>query len=98
MVLGRPLMDMWYFPIQMRVIDYVQDIEKRNSFTYTFSHEVGLYIGQVLDCLIFIVAARYISDSFALRYALLLIGVIQLISAAIAKNIISQLDKKTVRK
>lgn len=35
----------------------------------------------------------FVSDSFALRYALLVIGVIQLLSISISSGITSSLDK-----
>ena len=54
LVLGRPLMDLGYFPIQLRVIDYVSNKEKRNSYSYIFVHEFALYLGRFLGCGMFI--------------------------------------------
>lgn len=93
LLLGRPLMDMAYFPIQMDVIDHVQRKEKRNPFAYIFIHELGLYAGRSFGCGLFIICAIYISDAFALRYALLLIGLLQLISIFIARDIINLIHK-----
>lgn len=93
LVLGRPLMDLGYFPIQLRVIDYVSRKENRSSYTYILVHEFGLYIGRFFGCGLFIVMTMFVSDSFALRYALLVIGVIQLLSIAISSGITSSLDK-----
>lgn len=92
LVIGRPLMDLAYFPIQLRVIDYVSSREKRNPFTYIFVHEFGLYLGRLVGCGLFLVFAFCISRTFALRYALLIIGVAQLFSIAVAHNIIRDLD------
>ena len=46
LLLGRPLHDIAYFPIQMQVIDTVSAIEHRNKFAYIFSQEFGFYIGR----------------------------------------------------
>ena len=80
LVIGRPLMDLAYFPIQLRVIDVVAAREQRNSFTYIFIHELGLYLGRFVGCGMFLLFASYISPGFALRYALLVIGLAQLLS------------------
>lgn len=93
LVLGRPLMDLGYFPIQLRVIDYVSNKEKRGSYTYILTHEVGLYIGRFFGCGLFIAMTMFVSDTFALRYALLIIGVIQLLSIPISSGITRSLDK-----
>jgi len=87
LVFARPLLDMGYFPLQMRVIDYVSNKEKRNSYTYIFIHEAGLYLGRLFGCGLFILMAVLISDIFALRFAILIIGVLQCLSIWINKNI-----------
>jgi len=92
-VLFTPLHDIAYFPTQMRVIDIVSRIEKRNEFAYIFNHEFGLYVGRFSGLVLFIVLANYVSESFALKYALIIIGVIQLATIPIAKNIIAMCDK-----
>jgi len=88
LLLARPLHDIAYFPIQMQVIDTVSALENRNKFAYIFSQEFGFYIGRFSGCILFILLARNVSDSFALRYALLIIGVVQLLSVFVAKTIL----------
>lgn len=88
LLLGRPLHDIAYFPIQMQVIDTVSAIEQRNKFTYIFSQEFGFYIGRFTGCMLFILLARMVSDTFALRYALLMIGIVQLLSVIVARHIV----------
>jgi YQGE family putative transporter len=88
LLLSRPLHDIAYFPIQMQVIDAVAAIEKRNKFAYIFNQEFGFYVGRFSGCVLFIVLARYVSDVFALRYALLIIGVVQLLSGWMAKHVL----------
>lgn len=93
LVMGRPLMDLGYFPIQLRVIDYVSRKERRNSYSYIFIHEFALYLGRFFGCGLFIALTFWVSDTFAIRYALLIIGIIQLVSIAISKNITHILDR-----
>ncbi len=88
LLLGRPLHDIAYFPIQMQVIDAVSAIEQRNKFAYIFNQEFGFFIGRFTGCGLFILLANNISDTFALRYALLIIGVVQLLSIWIAARIV----------
>jgi len=89
LVLAKPVLDLAYFPIQMLVIDTVSAIEKRNEYTYIFNHELGLYAGRLLGCGLFIVIAFYISQVAALKYALLTIAVLQLLSIWVARKTIS---------
>ncbi|MGC4021759.1 MAG: hypothetical protein QM734_07355 [Cyclobacteriaceae bacterium] len=92
-VLFAPLHDIAYFPTQMRVIDVVSKIEDRSEFAYIFNHEFGLYVGRFFGLVLFIVLATYVSETFALKYALIIIAVLQLASIPVAKNIISQANK-----
>src|SRR6476620_2836454 len=93
LLLFRPLHDIAYFPIQMQVIDAVSHIEHRNKFTYIFNQEFGFYIGRLSGCGLFILLANYVSDTFALRYALLIIGVVQMLSIWFAKRVIDGSSK-----
>ncbi|HMG16723.1 MAG TPA: MFS transporter, partial [Saprospiraceae bacterium] len=88
LIFARPLLDIAYFPIQLKVIDYVAAKEKRNEFSYIFNHEIGLYVGRLFGCGLFIVLARYVSDYVALRYALLVIAIIHFLGIFMAKNIL----------
>ena len=97
LLLGRPLHDIAYFPIQMQVIDAVSHIEHRNKFTYIFNQEFGFYIGRLSGCGLFILLANYVSDTFALRYALLIIGAIQMLSIWFAKRVIDGSSKTAPR-
>ena len=88
LLLGRPLHDIAYFPIQMQVIDIVSAIERRNKFSYIFNQEFGFYIGRFSGCGLFILLANKFSDTFALRYALLIVGLVQLISIWMARRVL----------
>ena len=87
-VLGRPLQDIAYFTIQMLVIDTVSLLENRNKYSYIFSQEFGFYIGRFAGCGLFLLLAYQVSNTFALRYALLMIGLIQLLSIPVARSLI----------
>jgi YQGE family putative transporter len=89
-VLFQPLHDIAYFPIQMKVINMLAHKEDRNEFAYIFNHEFGLYIGRFLGLVMFIYLAFYVSESFALKYALIIVGVVQLLSVPLASHIIKK--------
>lgn len=89
-VFFQPLHDLAYFPIMMRVIDLVSKKEGRNEYAYIMSHEIGLFIGRAVGLILFILLACYISEVFALKYALVIVALIQIISIPLAKNITSQ--------
>ncbi|XHR27306.1 MAG: MFS transporter [Chthoniobacteraceae bacterium] len=88
LVLGRPLQDIAYFTIQMLVIDTVSTIEKRNKYSYIFNQEFGFFIGRFGGCGLFLFLAYNVSNTFALRYAILIIGVIQLLSVSVARSLL----------
>lgn len=87
-VLFRPLHDIAYFPIQMKVINVVSEKEKKSEFAYIFNHEFGLYIGRFSGLVIFILLANYISEIAALKYSLIVIAIVQILSIPLARHII----------
>ncbi len=93
LLFARPLLDIAYFPIQLKVIDVVAAKEGRNEFAYIFNHELGLYLGRLLGCGLFIILARYISEYVALRYALLVIASVHFLGFFAMKNIVRDLGK-----
>ena len=90
LLIAKPLMDLAYFPIQLKVIDIVSRIEKRGEFTYILNHEAGLYLGRLLGAGTFLVLYYLVSEDFALRYAIGIIALLQLCSIFISKKIIKQ--------
>lgn len=93
-VLFQPLHDLAYFPTMMKTIDAVSAIEKRNEYTYIMSHEIGLFIGRATGMLLFIALAFMVSETFALKYALIIVAGLQLLSLPLAKHIIKEIDTK----
>jgi YQGE family putative transporter len=88
LIMFRPLHDIAYFPIQLRVIDILSIKENRSEFAYIFNHEFGLYVGRFIGLVLFIVLMYYVSESFALKYSLLIVAAIQLLSIPVARNIV----------
>ncbi len=86
-VFFQPLHDLAYYPIMMKVIDVVSERENRNNYAYILNHEFGLYLGRVLGLGLFIFLAFYVSETFALRYALIIVATLQMLSIPLAKNI-----------
>jgi YQGE family putative transporter len=95
LLFARPLLDIAYFPIQLKVIDVVAEKEGRNEFAYIFNHELGLYLGRLLGCGLFIVLARYVSEYAALRYALLVIASVHFLGYFAMKGIVRDLGKQS---
>lgn len=93
-VLFQPLHDLAYYPTMMKTIDTVAKIEKRNEYAYIMSHEFGLFIGRAFGMILFIALAYLVSENFALKFALVIVGAVQLLSLPLAQNIIKDIDTK----
>jgi len=89
-VFYQPMYDLAYYPIMMKVIDIVSKREKRNEYAYILNHEFGLYAGRVVGLGLFIFLALYVSETFALRYSLIIVAVVQMFSILLAKNIMKE--------
>lgn len=90
LLLAKPLMDLAYFPIQFSVIDILSQKEKRGEFAYILNHEAGLYVGRFLGAATFLLLAHFFSMEVALRYAIIIIAVLQLGSIYVAKVIMRE--------
>ena len=87
LLLAKPLLDLAYYPIQLQVIDAVSRLEGRNEYTYIFNHEFGLFTGRCLGCGLFLAIAYGWSGNAALKYALPVIALLQLLSIRVAGQI-----------
>ena len=92
-VMFQPLHDLAYLPTMMKTIDAVSKIEKRDEYTYIMSHEVGLFFGRAFGMVLFILMANFLSEDIALRFALPIVGGLQLLSLPLAQHIIKQIDQ-----
>lgn len=86
-VLFQPLHDIAYFPIQMKTIDVVSKLEDRNQFAYILNHEFGLYVGRFFGLILFILLAFYVSETFALKYSLIVIALLQMLAWPAARQV-----------
>lgn len=93
LLVAKPLMDLAYFPIQFQVIDVVARLEKRGEFAYILNHEAGLYAGRFVGAGVFLLLAYGFSVDIALRYAIIIIAGLQLLSVSVAKGIIKQSEQ-----
>lgn len=93
LLIARPILDISYFPIQFKVIDLLSKLENKNEFSYILNHEFGLYSGRLAGISLFFGFVYFQNTDDALRYALLIIGVIQLFSIVIAKQLLKQQSK-----
>jgi YQGE family putative transporter len=91
LLISKPLLDVAYFPIQLQVTNALAARESRGDFSYLFSHECAEYVGRLIGCGLFLALALWISPTFALRYALLAIGIVQLLSFAVARDLLGRL-------
>jgi MFS transporter, YQGE family, putative transporter len=87
LLLAKPLLDLAYYPIQLQVVDVVSHIEGRNEYAYIFNHEFGLFLGRALGCCLFLGIAFWGSGIAALKYALPVIALLQLLSIWVAGQI-----------
>ena len=93
LLLAKPMLDLAYFPIQLQVVDTVSQIEGRNSYAYIFNHEFGLFTGRALGCGLFLAIAHWGSGIAALKYALPVIALLQMLSIWVNARISRDLDK-----
>jgi YQGE family putative transporter len=87
LVLAKPLLDLAYNPIELRVVDVVSRLEGRSEYAYFFNHEFGLFTGRFLGCTLFLAIVKWGSAVAALKYALPIIALLQLLSIWVAANI-----------
>ncbi|MBO4633941.1 MAG: MFS transporter [Bacteroidales bacterium] len=93
-VMFQPLHDLAYLPTMMKTIDAVSKIEGRDEYTYIMSHEVGLFAGRAFGMILFILMANFLSEDIALRFALPIVGGLQLLSLPLAQHIIKKIDQQ----
>jgi hypothetical protein len=58
---------------------------------------LGLFAGRLVGCGLFIALAVYVSHTFALKYALPVIGIVQLASIWVAKDLMSSVAKTNLQ-
>ena len=87
LLLAKPLLDLAYNPIELRVVDVVSRLERRSEYAYFFNHEFGLFAGRFMGCVLFLAIVQWGSAVAALKYALPIVALLQLLSIWVAGNI-----------
>jgi MFS transporter, YQGE family, putative transporter len=88
LMLAQPMADMADNTVQILTIDTVAAIEGRSTYAYILNREFGYMVGRVSGLLLFLVIAYRISNTAALRYALLIIGFVQLLTVWIVRSLV----------
>ncbi len=88
-IISSALIECSFSPVMMLVIDLLAKKEGRNKFAYLLNNELAIYVGRLVGGLLFISAAIYISDVFALRYVLLFVALIQFCSYFLCKQVLA---------
>lgn len=87
LLLAKPLIDLAYNPLELRTIDVVSSIEGRGQYAYVLNHEMGVFVGRFVGCILFIGIAVFFSETYALRYALLIVAVLQVPIIGVARKL-----------
>lgn len=79
-VLSKPMLDLAYWPIELKIIDYESRRTGRDRYAYLMSHEFGLLHGRMIGCGLMIALAVWFSGAIALRFAMPVIALAQMLS------------------
>jgi len=93
LVLAKPMLDLAYNPIEMSVIDTVAALDGRTEYAHFLNHEFALFAGRFLGCVLFLAIDVRWSGVAALKYALPVVGLLQLLSIRVAGRISSDMDR-----
>jgi YQGE family putative transporter len=96
LLVAKPMLDLAYYPIQLQVVDAVSHLEKRNQYAYIFNHEFGLFTGRCLGCGLFLGIAHWGSGIAALKYALPVIALLQMLSIRVTSQISRGLNQAEI--
>ena len=87
LMLAKPLLDLSYNPIEFEVVEALAQHEGRSEYAYLFNHELGLFAGRFAGCTLFLAIAHWASGIAALKYAVPVIALLQLLSIPVANQI-----------
>jgi len=93
LVLAKPMLDLAYNPIEMSVIDRMAALDGRSEYAYFLNHEFALFAGRFLGCVLFLAIDARWSGVAALKYALPVVALVQLLSIRVAGRISRDLDR-----
>jgi len=93
LVLAKPMLDLAYNPIEMSVIDRMAALDERSEYAYFLNHEFALFAGRFLGCVLFLAIDAWWSGVAALKFALPVVALLQLLSMRVAGRISSDLER-----
>lgn len=93
LVLAKPMLDLAYNPIEMGMIDAMAALEGRSEYAYFLNHEFALFAGRFLGCILFLAIDAWWSGVAALKYALPVVALLQLLSMQVAGRISRDMDR-----
>ena len=92
--LSSPLQEISYFGTQMLLIDVTSFLEKRNEYAYIFNLEFSYLLGRASGLIFFIGLAEYASSTYALRYAIAVVAIIQLSGIFLVRHILARCNEE----
>jgi YQGE family putative transporter len=80
-------------PIEPQVVDTIARIEGHSEYAYFFNREFGLFAGRFLGCVLFLAIVHWGSEVAALRFALPVVALLQMLSIPVASRISRELKE-----
>jgi YQGE family putative transporter len=90
-LVSQPLSELAYSPIQLLVMDRAVRRDASCGYAYLCGYEMGLYAGRLFGGSVFIAVALFFSGELALRYVLIALALLQLVSIPVARAVVSAL-------
>lgn len=82
-----PLSYAGYLPMMMRAMDVAAEQEGRPAYAYVANHEIWINLGRVVGCALFLALLYRISEAFALRHFLTVVGLAQIAAIWVARRL-----------
>ncbi len=80
LVLSKPMLDLAYWPIQLEAVDRESRRTGRERYAFLMNHEFGVLFGRLFGCSLLIALALGFSSTVALRYAMPVVALVQMLS------------------
>lgn len=90
-LVSQPLAELAFSPIQLLVMDRAVRRDGSCGYAYLCGYEMGLYAGRLFGGGVFIGVALFFSGVLALRYVLIALALLQLVSLPVARAVVAAL-------
>ncbi len=87
LVVSKPMLDLAYWPIELKTVDHESKRAGRDRYAYLMSHEFGLLHGRMIGCGLMLGLALWFSGAIALRFAMPLIALVQVLSIPVYSSL-----------